>query len=205
MKSDKLLLSWSTIKSNLSHDGVACAGCKSVRIPPYRISATALNKAEEDAGERFYALQLFTLGSCGSPASTPFPSFAAATSNALAGDYKGAIHQYFAHHTPPPLQSSLFEWLQGHPERIRKVKRALGTDMHKKCCLWVKFIFQSSQIWKITIKITHPSIAKQPFLALHVLYIFKPQRVEDWFLRFEKKTPMPLHSYVCPLSNWTGN
>ena len=121
----------------------------------------------------------------------------------LLGITRGAIHQYFAHHTPPPLQSSLFEWLQGHPERIRKV--GTGHWYAQKCCLKVKFIFQSSQVWKITIKITHPSIAKQPFLALHVLYIFKPQRVEDWFLRFEKKTPMPLHSYVCPLSNWTGN
>ena len=47
---------------------------KSVRIPPYRISATALNKAEEDAGERFYALQLFTLGSCvWEPAIHPLP------------------------------------------------------------------------------------------------------------------------------------
>ena len=145
MKSDKLLLSWSTIKSNLSHDGVACAGCKSVRIPPYRISATALNKAEEDAGERFYALQLFTLGSCcGSPPSTPFPSFAAATSNALAGDYKGGCSSVLCSPHTPPLQSSLFEWLQGHPEIIRKVKRALGTGhWYAQRMLWSNLYFRA--------------------------------------------------------------
>ena len=36
--------------ANLSHDDVvACAGCKSVRIPSYRIS-TALNKAQDAGG-----------------------------------------------------------------------------------------------------------------------------------------------------------
>ena len=39
------------IPANLSHDDVvACAGCKSVRIPSYRIS-TALNKAQDAGGE----------------------------------------------------------------------------------------------------------------------------------------------------------
>ena len=38
------------IPANLSHDDVvACAGCKSVRIPSYRIS-TALNKAQDAGG-----------------------------------------------------------------------------------------------------------------------------------------------------------
>ena len=120
MKSDKLLLSWSTIKSNLSHDGVACAGCKSVRIPPYRISATALNKAEEDAGERFYALQLFTLGCCGSPASTPFPSFAAATSNALAGDYKGGYSSVLCSPHTPSIAKQPFRVTTGSPRKNKK-------------------------------------------------------------------------------------
>ena len=126
MKSDKLLLSWSTIKSNLSHDGVACAGCKSVRIPPYRISATALNKAEEDAGERFYALQLFTLGSCGSPASTPFPSFAAATSNALAGDYKGGYSSVLCSPHTPSIAKQPFRVTTGSSGKNKKSKTGTG-------------------------------------------------------------------------------
>ena len=127
MKSDKLLLSRSTIKSNLSDDGVACAGCKSVRIPPYRISATALNKAEEDAGERFYALQLFTLGSCcGSPPSTPFPSFPAATSNALAGDYKGGCSSVLCSPHTPSIAKQPFRVTTGSSGNNKKSKTGTG-------------------------------------------------------------------------------
>ena len=177
MKSDKLLLSRSTIKSNLSDDGVACAGCKSVRIPPYRISATALNKAEEDAGERFYALQLFTLGSCcGSPPSTPFPSFAAATSNALAGDYKGGYSSVLCSPHTPPLQSSLFEWLQGHPEIIRKVKRALGTYMHKNAVYGSNLYFRAPKSEKSQSKLTNPPLQSSFFL--HYMYCTSPSHIE---------------------------
>ena len=100
---------------------------KSVRIPPYRISATALNKAEEDAGERFYALQLFTLGSCcGSPASTPFPSFAAATSNALAGDYKGGYSSVLCSPHTPSIAKQHFRLTTGSSGKNKKSKTGTG-------------------------------------------------------------------------------
>ena len=99
---------------------------KSVRIPPYRISATALNKAEEDAGERFYALQLFTLGSCGSPPSTPFPSFAAATSNALAGDYKGGYSSVLCSPHTPSIAKQPFRVTTGSSGKNKKSKLGTG-------------------------------------------------------------------------------
>ena len=76
---------------------------KSVRIPPYRISATALNKAEEDAGGGFmhYSCSRWTLVG----ASHPPPSHPSRQPPLmlLPGITRGAIHQYFAHHSTHPV------------------------------------------------------------------------------------------------------
>ena len=151
---------------------------KSVRIPPYRISATALNKAEEDAGERFYALQLFTLGSCcGSLASTPFPSFPAATSNALAGDYKGGYSSVLCSPHTPSIAKQPFRVTTGSSGNNKKSKT--GTDMLKECCGQI-YISQLPNLKNHNSKSPTPPLQSSLFTTciLYVLYIFNAHRVE---------------------------